>query len=194
MLRKKEEWEKIYKTERTPWDAVSPEPYLVGLVERKVIYSTAAIDIGCGTGNETIFLASRGFLVTAFDISATAISRAQEKARRAGVVCDFQVADVLKFEPRQKYNFCLDRACFHFLDPQERPKYVANVTSWLNPGALFLLIVSSDQESFKGPYQFSRKEITESFSRDFDILSLELISLEIHKEKPKPYATLLKKK
>ncbi len=50
MRRKKEEWERIYKDERTPWNANQPEPHLVELVERGALKPCEAIDIGCGTG------------------------------------------------------------------------------------------------------------------------------------------------
>src|SRR3989344_433827 len=190
MLRSKEQWEKIYQEARTPRDFQQPEPYLVKLVEDKTIKPGMALDLGCGPGNEVIYLAQNGFTVTGVDISEIAIHIAEQRASAANIACEFIVSNVLTVPLKNQYDFVLDRACFHFLDPQERSAYIRNLHGILRPAGLFLLIVSSDQESAKGTYQFSIREIEDLFSKDFEILSLELVELETHAEKPMPYVVL----
>lgn len=73
MLRTKEEWEKIYRNKETPWNAEIAEPYLAKLIKKKKIKPGQALDLGCGTGNESIFLAKNRFNVTGIDISEKAI-------------------------------------------------------------------------------------------------------------------------
>ncbi len=194
MLRTKEQWEKIYEGENTPWNAGVAEPYLVNLVGGGKVKPGKAIDFGCGTGNESIFLATRGFKVTGVDISENAITLARRNAEQINVDCTFIVASVLEIPINQKYDFVLDRACFHFLDPSERQQYIDEVRSLLKPSGMFLLFVSSDQETPKNTYQFSREEIYSLFSNQFDILNIDLVTLETHKEKPKPYVCLMKRK
>jgi SAM-dependent methyltransferase len=54
-----------------------------------------ALDVGCGEGADAIWLAKHGWTVTAVDVSAVAVSRAQEAARKAGVAVDWIRGDVL---------------------------------------------------------------------------------------------------
>lgn len=194
MLRTKEQWEKIYENKRTPWNTETAEPYLSKLVEDGKVKAGRAIDIGCGTGNESIYLATKGFEVTGIDISEKAVSAARRKAKESNVNCSFITANVLEIPLNQQYDFVLDRACFHFLDPSERQKYIDNIGSLLKPNGTFLLIVSSDQESPKNTYQLSKEDIHDLFSNLFDIQNVELVTLETHKEKAKPYICLMKRK
>lgn len=194
MIRSKKTWEKIYQEKSTPWDAGQPKPFIAKIVERGKVKPCLALDIGCGTGNETIYLAKRGFNVTGIDISENAIEIAKEKAKIEGVECEFIALDFLNLKLEKKFDFALDCACFHFLEEQEREKYVEKVSSLLNSGALFLLIVSSDKESFKGPFQFSKQEIQDLFSEAFEIESIKIGVLEKHKERPMPYFCIMKKK
>lgn len=193
MLRTKDEWEKIYEENRTPWDAREQDPYVVTLVEKGIVRPCKTIDLGCGTGNEAIYLTKRGFQVTGIDISEFAIQEAKRRAAEAGVECEFIASDVLDISLEEKYDFAVDRACFHFLDPEDHEKYLAVLRRISNPGAMFFLVVSSEHETAKGPHQFSKEDIHRIFDRDFEIKSLELVTLETHGEKPRPYLVLLQK-
>lgn len=190
MQRTKATWEKIYQEGKTPWDFKQAEPYLVKLK----IKPCHALDIGCGPGNESILLAKQGFNVTGIDISENAIAKARERAITEKVNVEFIATDILDFKPINQYDFVLDRACFHFLGPEERQKYIQVVTNSLNQNGLFLLFVSSDKETSKGPYQFSEKKLRELFNPYFKIEKIELITLETHLEKPMPYVCQFRKR
>jgi 2-polyprenyl-3-methyl-5-hydroxy-6-metoxy-1,4-benzoquinol methylase len=84
MIYNKENWEEMYKTKFTPWDAKNPDPNLVRVVDGGCIKPCKTIDLGCGTGNESLFMSSKGFTVTGIDISEIAIKEAQEKAKKRG--------------------------------------------------------------------------------------------------------------
>jgi 2-polyprenyl-3-methyl-5-hydroxy-6-metoxy-1,4-benzoquinol methylase len=66
-----------------------------------------ALDLGCGTGQNSIWLATRGWTVTGIDIVPKAIAVAQARAAEAGVDVDFRVADVTVFEPEHAYDLVL---------------------------------------------------------------------------------------
>jgi SAM-dependent methyltransferase len=74
-------WEKHYSTRRT-WGE-RPNPLLVETIEP--LPPGTALDLGCGPGGDTIWLAQRGWHVTAVDISATAVSKVHERARELGI-------------------------------------------------------------------------------------------------------------
>jgi len=194
MLRTKEQWEKIYTEHRTPWDAESPDPHFVSIIKEGVIQPCAALDLGCGTGNEAIFLAQRGFEVIGVDISQNATKEAGLRASKAGVKCDFIVSDILTAPIDRTFDLVLDRACFHFLDPKDRGVYLKNLCRWLRSGGTFFLVVSSSHETAKGPHQFSKTDLQKTFDHDFYTENIKLVTLQTHGEKPRPYICLFKKK
>jgi 2-polyprenyl-3-methyl-5-hydroxy-6-metoxy-1,4-benzoquinol methylase len=64
------EMDEIYQKmplERIPWNIETPSAALVALVDSKSVTPCRAIDLGCGTGNYAVYLASRGFDVTGVD-------------------------------------------------------------------------------------------------------------------------------
>ncbi|RLJ70470.1 methyltransferase family protein [Hydrogenivirga caldilitoris] len=73
-----------------------------------------ALDIACGTGETSIFLAKKGFKVDAFDISDIAIRKARQRARREGVKVNFKSVDAEKFSYGvSKYDLIIN---FYFLN------------------------------------------------------------------------------
>ena len=87
------EWDARYSDgEGTMWSG-RPNGRLV--VEVADLPPGRALDVGCGEGADTIWLARRGWTVTAIDISEVAISRARESAERAGVAVEWLCGDAL---------------------------------------------------------------------------------------------------
>ena len=194
MHRQKSEWENIYQNKSVPWDVGEPEPYLVKFIGKRNLKPCSAIDLGCGTGNEAIFLAKKGFKVTGVDISELAIQEARKRAENAAVKVDFIVSDIADLKIKNKFGFAFDRACFHFIRPETRQKYIEFLKHSLVPGGFFLLIISSDKETAKGPYQFTQKDIKSLFSKYFVILSINLVTLKTHLANPRPYICVLKRR
>jgi SAM-dependent methyltransferase len=189
------DWEKVYEAEATPWDVGQPENALVEFTDSGLVKPCRVLEIGCGNGNDAIFLAKKGFDVTAIDISKNAIENAKNRAKEAGVKCDFLVEDIMEVKSLPEiFEFVYDRGCFHFVPENKREKYVEIVKKFLIKGGYFILIVSSDKETPKGPCQFSKEDIKKIFGNDFDILDIRLIILTQHKEKPTPYLCTMKRK
>lgn len=189
------DWEEIYAQKSTPWDMNQPEEELVNLIKNKIIIPCKALELGCGHGNDAIFLAKNNFEVTAVDISEKAITEAKRRAESAGVKVNFLVGDACELsELEEKFHFIYDRACFHFIPLEKRKSYVENVGKLLTKKGYFVLIVSSDQDKVKGPYRFSKQDIQNIFSEEFEVIEMKLIILQQHQEKPTPYFCLMKRK
>jgi SAM-dependent methyltransferase len=128
-----------YRFGTPPWvgDARSE---LVRLVESGVLPLGRAIDLGCGEGDNAIFLARRGFDVTAVDFAPSAIAKARAKAHDAGVEVEFIVDDFTKLtKVRRPFDLLVDYGSFDDLNPRQRAAYVRHVVPLANPGAKFLL-------------------------------------------------------
>jgi 2-polyprenyl-3-methyl-5-hydroxy-6-metoxy-1,4-benzoquinol methylase len=77
------------------WELGRPRPILVKFVEKGLIKKGKALDICCGAGTNTVYLAEKGFKVTGIDISSKAIEYAKKKAEQANVKIDFMAQNFL---------------------------------------------------------------------------------------------------
>ena len=101
-----------------------------------------ALEIGCGIGGNAVWLAKKGWQVTAVDYSTVAIEKGRQLAREQGVSVDFVVADASKYQPSG--NFDLTTSFDVQLFPVERANMLANMSKVLAPGGT-LLFVSHDR-------------------------------------------------
>jgi 2-polyprenyl-3-methyl-5-hydroxy-6-metoxy-1,4-benzoquinol methylase len=96
-----------------PWKLGKPCPVLVDLFEsQKVIPKGMALDVCCGLGTNTIYLAQAGFQTTAIDISKSAVAQAQRNVQKAGVAIRLCVSTVLDlpFE-NHEFDFVFGMGC-----------------------------------------------------------------------------------
>lgn len=131
----------LYLLGRVPWDTEVTPPEVVERIEgEKDPPPGRALDLGCGTGTNAIYLAQHGWQSVGVDFSAIAIWRARRKARRAGVDCRFHQADVTDLSfLEQPFDLALDIGCLHSLQPEGRERYAAGVTRLTRPGGLYML-------------------------------------------------------
>ena len=171
-----ERYRERYKSRDTPWDAGQPDFNLIEVVSKNPILSGKVLDIGCGTGDNSIWLAQNRFQVIGTDISDIAIEKAKEKASKANVECDFILIDF----PKNKiegapFGFVFDRGCFHsFSSEDDRRRFAQNVTAHLQEAGLWLTIVGNADEERRGagPPQRTALDIVLAVEPYFEILSL----------------------
>ena len=107
---KPEQFEAHYRARTTPWDPGRPDFNLIDAVTKTPIRRCKALDIGCGTGQNSIWLAQQGFLVTGVDVSETALKNAKENASTANIKCTFLSLTFLEQEvPGAPFGFIFDR-------------------------------------------------------------------------------------
>lgn len=106
----------------------------------------SALDIGCGSGQVAHELATLGFMTVGCDFSAQAISMAQSRFANTPNL-SFTVADMTVVKPEfGKFDFFIDRGCYHGIPIPLRKNYVTNIVAWSNPMAKFLLITRIDED------------------------------------------------
>jgi methyl halide transferase len=171
-----ENYRERYKSGDTPWDLGQPDFNLIEVVTEKPVLSCKALDIGCGTGDNSIWLAQRRFHVIGTDTSDFAIERAKEKASKANVECNFILVDFFKNKIEgAPFGFVFDRGCFHsFSSENDRIRFAQNVAAHLEEDCLWLTIVGNADEhrQYPGPPQRTAGDIILAVEPYFSILSL----------------------
>ena len=131
-------------TTTVPWDIRQAQPRLMELEALGGI-SGDVLDIGCGLGDNAIYLASRGHSVTGLDGSPTAIEHARNRAAQAGVSVTFGVADATKLTGYDgRFDTVVDSALYHCLDDEGRQAYAASLYRATRAGARWHLFCFSD--------------------------------------------------
>jgi len=122
-----------------PWDTKAPKENVVAWHEGGWVHGDV-LDIGCGLGDNAIYLARQGFNVTGLDISPTALITAERRAKDAGVNVTFAVTDSTKLEGyTDAFDTIVDSGMFHCLDDDAKRSYAAAAHRATRPGATLLL-------------------------------------------------------
>jgi len=163
--------------EQIPWNVEEPPDALVALLDAGRVRPCRAIEFGCGLGNYTRYLGTRGFEVTGVDISPTAIGFAREQAVKKRLPCTFIAADVLGdlHEVEGMFGFAFDWELLHHLFPEQRTKYVENVYRKLGPGGSYLSLCFSEQDpqfGGTGKYRTTRLGTVLYFSSEAELRDL----------------------
>jgi SAM-dependent methyltransferase len=172
------EWQ--YWFSKPPWDSGITPPEVVAFVEKNPARGRA-LDLGCGTGTNSIFLADIGFHVVGVDFSPKAIATAQAKARPTDVAVEFHVADVTQLDFLvEPFDYVLDIGCFHAVPLETRERYARGVARLTNPGGTFMLYAFSPRPSDQSRRLFAMRnvgitpeEVKELFARDFELSRVE---------------------
>lgn len=132
-------YEIIYRHFRAPWE-IGPREELVGLVENGALTPCRAVDLGCGTGANAIFLAQHGFEVTGVDFATVGIEKASRAAADADVSVNFVVDDLTDLQRIQgPFDFLLDYGVLDDLRLPQREHYKLSILPLTRPGSRFLL-------------------------------------------------------
>jgi SAM-dependent methyltransferase len=164
-----------YRVGSTPWDHTTPPPELVEVVEgERKLTPGRALDLGCGTGNSSIYMAAHGWRVIGVDFAGLALARARRKARAGGLEIDFRRADVTGLAEagiEGPFELAYDLGCFHGLPPKARERYRAEVARVSRTGATCLLFAfSSAPFSRRGPTGVPRESVERLFDPAFELV------------------------
>jgi SAM-dependent methyltransferase len=158
----------MYRLGKPVWDTGSTPPEVVESIAKQPA-GGRALDLGCGTGTHSIYLAQHGWGVVGVDFSAKAIAEAREKAKHVGVNADFRIGDVTRLDPLSgPFDFALDVGCFHGLHAAGRARYVEQLTRLVRSGGKYTLW-AFDRRALFEDYGISPHAVEQLFSPQFEM-------------------------
>jgi ubiquinone/menaquinone biosynthesis C-methylase UbiE len=159
-------WDKIYRQyplSELGWELGKPRPILVEFIEAQLVKPGKALDLCCGVGTNTIFLAEQNFEITGMDISKTAIRLFKAKLRKdVSISLGLHSFVMLPFRD-EVFDFVYDMGCFHHVHPEDRSQFVLGIRRVLKNDGSYMLTCFSYKNG-PGWNHFTRKQLRQYFS------------------------------
>jgi cyclopropane fatty-acyl-phospholipid synthase-like methyltransferase len=122
------------------WDTFDTDRVLADLIEGPAALPAGrALDLGCGTGRNSVYLARHGWNVTGVDLVEHAITQARARAVAEGMPVRFVHGDITRLDELgvgDRYTLLVDFGCFHSVPVARRDAYAAAVTKVAAPEAI----------------------------------------------------------
>ncbi len=172
-------FEQRYQEGVPPWEIGRPQSWVVELFDQEA-FEGEVLDVGCGTGENALYLSSKGLNVTGVDFSRTAIELAQEKAEQRRLKALFRVGNALKLSLlKRSFDTVIDSAVFHVFTDKERLLYAESLASILRPkGVAYVVCFSEKEPEGWGPRRVTQGEIRRTFQKQFDIALIQRATYE----------------
>ena len=146
-MAQKKVWENEYRKTQLIVESETPRQDVKDFVrflrkqEGVVLEGLSILDLGCGTGKNSVFLAKRGNNVVGIDISETAIQKVQKFVENFSLSADYRVGNIGEPYPFEDGHFdiVLDVMSSNSLDEKERAIYLKEVHRVLRPGGYFFV-------------------------------------------------------
>lgn len=171
-----------YRSRRTPWDTNITPPELVRVVDGggpEHLAPGRALDLGCGTGTNSLYLARHAWQVTGIDFIPAAIAQARAKQAGVGTLpgsVELLQGDVTRLDTlhlRPGYDLIFDLGCFHGIPVASRARYVAGIGRLAAPGATLLLYAFGAAPHAPGPLGITPAQVVSTFAPAWRIERME---------------------
>lgn len=177
----------LYRLGFTPWDSATIPAPLVNITEGPMALSPGlAVDLGCGTGRQALFLATHGWDVLGVDTVPQALASAREVTTAAATAhrhgqaqgrINWRLADVT--DPQQvdpdgrlaaRATLLLDNGCLHGIPDRQRPGWAATVQALAASGCVLLISAMPRNRRGIGPIGLAPEELPALLGADWDRL------------------------
>jgi SAM-dependent methyltransferase len=173
------EFNKAYTSGRPPWDIGQPQPAFVALAHAGRI-TGKVLDVGCGTGENALFLCQRGLDVLGLDLSSVAIAEARTKAQARRLLARFVVGSALHLlSLEETFDTVVDSGLLHILSDADRARLVAGVHAVLRPGGYLHLLGFNEHATWPGPRRLTQAEIRATFELGWEVEAISASRFEV---------------
>jgi SAM-dependent methyltransferase len=155
-----------------PWDVAGPQPTVVEALDKGYITGTV-LDVGCGLGQNAIYLGEAGLSVTAVDYSPEAIALActrlaaeSPQVQQRVKFLEGSALDLKCVLGTQTFDTWLDSAVYHCFSLEDAAQYVRSASPHVKKGGRVVLIAFSTKNPnpWTGPRKISEAELRSHFS------------------------------
>lgn len=166
--------------EGAPWDIGRPQGAIVRAAESGVIQGDV-LDLGCGKGDNALFLSQAGHYVWGVDIVEDAVETARRRAAERSIDARFFTLDAFELDRLdRRFDTVVDSGLFHVFDPDQRDAYVDRISSVLHTGGRLVLLCFSDLEPGDwGPHRVSENELRATFARGWTLDTIQPSRFEL---------------
>lgn len=173
-----------------PWEIGRGQPSVVRLAEAGQI-TGRVLDIGCGTGENALYLSACGLDVVGVDASAPAIAMARAKAEQRKLPVSFVVGDALDLAALgETFDTAIDSGVLHIFSDADRARYVAGLGGILRPGGRYHVVCFSEFKEMPAPRRLTQEEIRATFSKRWEVQSIVETRYEVRDGSTAPNAWL----
>jgi SAM-dependent methyltransferase len=172
-----------YATGTPPWEIGRPQPEIVRLADERA-FRGSVLDVGCGTGENALYVAGFGNEVWGIDGAPLAIERAQRRADARGIGATFVVGNALALtDLGRTFDTAIDSGLFHVFPDDDRERYVRGLAAVVNPGGRFFMLCFSEHEpGIDGPRRVTQDEIRAAFRDGWRVESIRAARFETNRE------------
>ena len=173
-MKEHHDWNDSYRDGNLPWDTGRPSSELQRVVSRIAMQPCRALELGCGTGTNCVWMAQQGFEVTGVDVAPLAVEQAKTRALDAGVEVHFVVGDVLHLPDLDgPFAFFFDRGCYHAVRRSAPEMYAPSVARQLVAGGRGLILAGNAREpQDPGPPVVAEQQLRDELGQVFQILEV----------------------
>jgi len=168
------DWDAHYQSGVPPWETGRPSAELQRTIAEERIQPCRVLELGCGSGINSVWLAQLGFDVTALDFNTLAIEKARQRGEAAGAIVRWLQADVCNFaEQLEPFPFFFDRGCYHAVRRENVQGYLQTLQRLTSPGSLGLVLTGNAKlPVVPGPPVVSEEELRSELGSVFQIVRL----------------------
>ena len=146
------DWDAVYRQGTPPWDTGTPAAELVRLVEAKTLRPARTLELGCGSGADAIYLAQRGFEMTAVDSSPIAVERARVRAEREDALLRLVLADAFEFgQTAGQFELVFDVGLYHFIRHWDLERFLDLLWRVTQPGSYYFTVAAPPRALWRRP-------------------------------------------
>ena len=172
--------EMFYRRAKTPkdlpWHRDAPDGFLPEVVEARA-KPGRALDLGCGSGVFSVWLAKQGYQVTGLDFIPRAIEMSKARAEAEGVHVNWINADLLTWTASGQFDVIVDSGCLHSLIGSDLRRYKEQLLRWAAPESDYVLGHFGKRHALDwrpvGPKRRTREQLVRLLAPEFKVVKHE---------------------